>query len=87
MFYVNSDEAVSKQASMMDCINKAFVRSKGSLRLILENGRVIEGRYYGAHCSASSSMKVTCQVSLGEEDGECPGVYDILQIERVDAIV
>jgi hypothetical protein len=84
MAYVNDSERLRLQANVIHRIHEAFIHSNGVLRITLASGKPVEGQYYGAQCSASSSKKLSCSVTLGAEDGEYPGVYDVLEIVSVE---
>jgi hypothetical protein len=86
MSYVNDNESIHRQVEAIQTLNQAFIRSNGLLRIKLINGRTVEGRYYGLQCSANSTSKVCCNVTLGREDAENLGTYDVLEIVAVEPV-
>jgi hypothetical protein len=83
MSYTNDVSKLRQSADVMHRIAEAFVSSQGNLTLILQEGRAVRGALYGIHCNVSSSRKVSCKVSLGDEDGDYPGEFDLNDIAQV----
>lgn len=87
MRYTNDSEAVQRQTDMIGKINIALIKSRGILKLELNDGRTVQGRFWGIQCSANNRAFLHCNVSLGDEDDEYPGIYDITSVKSVDPIV
>jgi len=86
MSYINHSQQIRQQVHTMQKLNETFVGCNGLLKLRLADGRTVQGRYYGAHCSTNATAKLCCKVTLGDEDGDFPGVYDLLDIIDVEAV-
>jgi 5-carboxymethyl-2-hydroxymuconate isomerase len=83
MRYVNDTESIQQQTDMIGKIHQALVKSKGVLRLELNDGRTVQGHFWGIQCSANNRAYVHCNVSLGDEEDEYPGIYDVTSVRSV----
>ena len=87
MAYVDDYKNIQRHAEMLQKLSEAFVRSKGDLKITLADGRTVRGKYYGAQCTPNSTAKLCCSAAVGDEEGEYLGVYDLLDIVAVEAVV
>jgi|SRR5690348_1864046 len=84
MSYTKDAGSIREQADVIQQLNNTFVHSNGYLRITLRNGQAVSGRYYGVNCSASANLKISCNVALGRENSDYPGIYDVLEIVTIE---
>lgn len=86
MQYIGDKESILRQVEAIRKINDAYIHSNGFLRISLQDGRTIVGRYYGLQCTANDRSRLHCNVSLGEEEADYPGVFDVMEVQFVEPI-
>jgi len=87
MRYRDDECSLQRYAEVVQQLGQAFVRSNGVVRLTLIDGRKIQGRYYGLQCTGNNASKLSCSASIGDETGDYPGIYDLLDIVTVEPII